>query len=185
MIGIIRYNAGNTGSVQRALTRLNIPSVIINTPDQLSSVDGVIFPGAGAAGAAMKQLRKDGWTEAIRSYTKPFLGLCLGMQLLFDYSEEDETDCLGIIKGTVKKLPKNLISPHMGWNKLNTGDYVYFVHNYTCKPTDASAITMTTQYGDCLCAGIQQNNFFGVQWHPEKSGDVGDVYLLSFYKLCK
>ncbi|MDP7454910.1 MAG: hypothetical protein QF809_05225, partial [Candidatus Peribacteraceae bacterium] len=101
MIGIIRYSAGNTGSVQRALTRLNIPSKIIGKPVELGSVSGVIFPGAGAAGAAMKQLKKVGWPKAIRSYKKPFLGLCLGMQLLFDFSEEDETLCLGIIKGNV------------------------------------------------------------------------------------
>ncbi|MDP7645792.1 MAG: imidazole glycerol phosphate synthase subunit HisH [Candidatus Peribacteraceae bacterium] len=185
MIGIIRYSAGNTGSVQRALTRLNIPSKIIGKPVELGSVSGVIFPGAGAAGAAMKQLKKVGWPKAIRSYKKPFLGLCLGMQLLFDFSEEDETLCLGIIKGNVIGLSESLTRPHMGWNKLSSGDYAYFVHSYVCDPYDPSVVTMTTTYGGDLCAGVQQDNFFGVQWHPEKSGDVGDRYLLSFYNLCK
>lgn len=184
-VGIIRYSAGNTGSVQRALTRLNIPSKIIEKPQELESVSGIIFPGAGAAGAAMKQLNKVGWSKAIRSCKKPFLGLCLGMQLLFDYSEENETWCLGIIKGNIVELPEGLVRPHMGWNQLSTGDFAYFVHNYFCDPYYSSVVTMTTAYGNELCAGVQKDNFFGVQWHPEKSGDAGDRYLLSFSKLCK
>ncbi|MBU0767243.1 imidazole glycerol phosphate synthase subunit HisH [Patescibacteria group bacterium] len=184
-IGILRYSAGNTGSVQRALTRLGIPSRIIEKPTELKDVDGIIFPGAGAAGTAMKCLRETGWAEAIQSYRKPFLGLCLGMQLLFDFSEEDSTQCLGIINGRVTELSDKLIKPHMGWNKLSTGDYAYFVHSYVCEPTDPSVITIKTAYGDDLCAGVQQDNFFGVQWHPEKSGYVGDQYLLSFYELCR
>lgn len=185
MIGILRYSAGNTGSVQRALTRLNIPSQIIEKPEEQESVSGIIFPGAGAAGAAMARLRETGWDDVIRSYTKPFLGLCLGMQLLFDFSEENDTRCLGILRGSVRMLPENLITPHMGWNRLSSGDYAYFVHSYVCNPDDVSVTTMTTVYGDEICAGVQQGNFFGVQWHPEKSGDVGDRYLLSFAQLCK
>ena len=184
-IGIISYSAGNTMSVQRTLTRLNIPSQIIGKPEELESVAGVIFPGAGAAGKAMIQLRDTGWVEAIKSYKKPFLGLCLGMQLLFDFSDEDDTECLGIIKGKVRELSAVLTKPHMGWNKLSTGDFAYFVHSYVCEPEDPSVITMTTLYGGDLCAGVRQGNFFGVQWHPEKSGEVGDRYLFSFYELCK
>ncbi|MDD5026185.1 MAG: imidazole glycerol phosphate synthase subunit HisH [Candidatus Peribacteraceae bacterium] len=185
MIGILRYNAGNTGSVQRALARLNIASKIIESPTDLESVSGMIFPGAGAAGSAMNRLTELGWTEAIQSYTKPFLGLCLGMQLLFESSEENDTECLGVIKGNVRELSDELTKPHMGWNKLSTGEYAYFVHSFVCEPTDASVFTMSTRYGTELCAGVQQRNFFGVQWHPEKSGDAGDRYLLSFSKLCK
>lgn len=195
MIGILRYNAGNVGSVQRALTRLNIPSQIIEKPTELEIVSGLIFPGAGAAGAAMKCLRATEWYNAIQSYRKPFLGLCLGMQLLFDYSEEDDTECLGIISGNVKELPDSVVKPHMGWNKFqpsprlrsagSTGDFAYFVHSYVCEPSDQGVTTMIVQYGEPLCAGVQEGNFFGVQWHPEKSGDAGDRYLLSFADLCK
>ncbi|MCK9324798.1 MAG: imidazole glycerol phosphate synthase subunit HisH [Bacteroidales bacterium] len=184
-IGILRYNAGNVGSVQRALARLQIPSQIIEKPAELESVSGIIFPGAGAAGSAMQRLSELGWTDSIRSCIKPFLGLCLGMQLLFDYSEENETECLGIIKGIVKELPNTLTKPHMGWNKLNTGEYAYFVHSFVCEPDDRSVVTMYTTYGQNVCAGVQKNNFFGLQWHPEKSGDAGDRYLLSFADLCK
>jgi len=133
----------------------------------------------------MARLSELGWTDAIRSYTKPFLGLCLGMQLLFEFSEENDTECLGIIKGNVRELPDNVTKPHMGWNKLSTGEYAYFVHSYACKPSNQITSTMTVQYGESICAGVQQDNFFGVQWHPEKSGDAGDRYLLSFASLCR
>ena len=190
-VGILSYNAGNTGSLQCALTRLNITSKIIEKPEELEKMTGIIFPGAGAAGTAMQCLRETGWVEAIQSCKKPFLGLCLGMQLLFEFSEEDATKCLGIFKGRVTELPDTLTKPHMGWNMLrqaqhdNPIGYAYFVHSFVCEPTDPSVTTMRTAYGDDLCAGVQQGNFFGVQWHPEKSGDVGDRYLLSFSELCK
>ena len=179
-IGILRYNAGNVGSVERALARLGIPSKVLTKPTELESVNGIIFPGAGAAGAAMKQLNRTGWAKSIQSYTKPFLGLCLGMQLLFDSSEEDDTKCLGIIGGNVTELPDTIVRPHMGWNRLSTGDFAYFVHNYVCKPMNQSVTSMTVEYGGALCAGVQQGNFFGVQWHPEKSGEAGDLRYLRF-----
>ena len=184
-IGIISSNASNVGSVRRALLRLGIPCRIIGDVAEISSVSGFILPGAGAAGSAMRSLRTTGWAEAIRCTEKPFLGLCLGMQLLFDFSEEDATECLGIISGSVRALPDNLTKPHMGWNHLSTGEYAYFVHSYVCEPNDSSVITMTTAYGGDLCAGVRKNNYFGVQWHPEKSGNVGDRYLLSSAALCK
>jgi len=185
MIGILRYSAGNVGSVQRALTRLSIPSRIVEEAGELKELSGLVVPGAGAAKAAMDCLRDRGLVEPLRTFDKPFLGLCLGMQLLFDRSDEGPTECLGVIKGKVQELPSTMTKPHMGWNRLSTGDYAYFVHNYACEPSDLSIVTMTTAYGSDLCAGVQQANFFGVQWHPEKSGDVGDRYLLSFSKLCK
>lgn len=185
LIGILQYSAGNTGSVQRALTRLGIASCIVEDPDALSAVDGLIFPGAGAAQSAMSDLQKKGLADPIRNFVKPFLGLCLGMQLLFDYSEEGDTDCLGIIRGKVRRLSEYVISPHMGWNLLDSGDYAYFVHSYSCVPDDPRLITMTAQYGTAICAGVRQQNYFGLQWHPEKSGKAGDEYLLSFTDLCK
>lgn len=184
-IGILRYGAGNAGSVQRALARLGIPSRIVETAQELQGLSGLIVPGAGAAKAAMDRLRERGLVEALRTFDRPFLGLCLGMQLLFEQSEEGPTECLGVIRGVVRALPDTMTKPHMGWNRLSTGDYAYFVHSYVCVPDDPDATSMTVQYGGQLCAGVQQGNFFGVQWHPEKSGDIGDRSLLSFAALCK
>ena len=184
MIGLLRYNAGNIGSVERALRRLGIAVRTVETAEEIASVGGLIFPGAGAAPSAMHDLRQRGLIDVLRNYRKPFLGLCLGMQLLFDNSEEGATPCLGIVKGRVTALPENVIRPHMGWNRLNTGDYAYFVHNFVCEPDDARIVTQTVRYGSTLCAGIRQGNFYGVQWHPEKSGAAGDALLRSFAALC-
>ena len=107
------------------------------------------------------------------------------MQLLFDFSEEGSTDCLGIVRGRVVRLPEGVMRPHMGWNQLSTGRYAYFVHSYVCVPDDEGIVTMRVWHGAAICAGIRQNNFFGVQWHPEKSGDTGDRFLHSFAMLCK
>jgi len=133
----------------------------------------------------MEELRQRSLVEVLRAYRKPFLGLCLGMQLLFDSSDEGPTDCLGIIRGRVLALPDTLTKPHMGWNRLSTGDYAYFVHSYSCEPADPAVITMTVRYGGTLCAGVRQRNFLGLQWHPEKSGAAGDRFLLSFASLCR
>lgn len=194
-IGILRYNAGNVGSVAKALARLAIPSRIVESKEEIGAVSGLIFPGAGAAPSAMKDLRERDLIGVLKSYEKPFLGLCLGMQLLFDFSEEGNTECLGIIKGKVCELPSTVIKPHMGWNMLQSpfasdekqrtsGRYAYFVHGFTCQPEDQRVITMRTLYGTDLCAGVRYRNFFGVQWHPEKSGRAGDDLLLSFTELC-
>lgn len=187
-IGILQYNAGNVGSVAKALTRLAIPSRVVEDREGIEAVSGLIFPGAGAAKSAMNELQERGLLEILREFQKPFLGLCLGMQLLFDHSNEGDTACLGIVRGNVRELPVNVIKPHMGWNMLRQHDtaigYAYFVHSYVCVPKDPSIITMTVPYGSDLCAGIRQGNFFGVQWHPEKSGAVGDRYLRSFAELC-
>jgi len=185
LIGILQSKTGNTGSVERALARLAIPARIVRTTEEIAAVDGLIFPGAGAAKTAMADLCERGLDAVIRSYSRPFLGICLGMQLLFDSSEEGDAECLGIIEGKVKELPPGVTKPHMGWNLLNTGEYVYFIHSYACVPVDSSVVTMTTSYGSTICAGVRRNNFFGLQWHPEKSGLTGDRYLLSFFSLCK
>ncbi|MFH0770203.1 MAG: imidazole glycerol phosphate synthase subunit HisH [Candidatus Peregrinibacteria bacterium] len=185
MIGILRPNTGNTGSVERALQRLGIPSCIVQTPQEISTTDGLIFPGAGAALAAMTDLRERGLDDVLRFYRKPFLGLCLGMQLLFDSSEEGPTVCLGVIKGNVVELPETIQKPHMGWNRLSNREYAYFVHSFICVPADPCVITMTVQHGMEIVAGVRKENFFGLQWHPEKSGETGDRFLLSFAELCK
>lgn len=185
LIGILQSKTGNTGSVERALARLGVPARMVRTADEILSVGGLVFPGAGAAGAAMADLRERGLVDVLRKYRRPFLGICLGMQLLFDSSEEGDTECLGIIAGNVRLLPPGVVKPHMGWNLLNTGDYAYFVHSYVCMPAEPRVITQTSQYGSAICAGVRRENFFGLQWHPEKSGAAGDRFLLSFATLCK
>jgi glutamine amidotransferase len=185
VIGILRYNAGNQASVARALGRLGIDARAVETSGEIAACDGLIFPGAGAAESAMRDLRARGLVDALREFRKPFLGLCLGMQLLFDFSEEGDVDCLGIVRGRVKRLPDGVMIPHIGWNRLDTGRYAYFAHSYFCVPDDPRVVTMTARHGVVFCAGIRQRNFFGVQWHPEKSGETGDRLLRSFATLCK
>lgn len=185
MLGILRTATGNATSVQRALMRLNIPSTFVDEPGQLSQVDALIFPGAGAAQAGMRDLRERNFVETLRDFRKPFLGLCLGMQLLFDFSEEGQTECLGIIPGSVRSLPSTVIKPHMGWNRLHTGEFVYFVHGFVCVPEDPRVTTMTVQYGEEFCAAVRLKNFFGLQWHPEKSGAPGDRFLCAFSRFAE
>ena len=205
-IGIVSTGIGNTGSVQRALIRLNLACCLVGNPEELSLVDGVILPGASAAGPAMDSLKAFGLADALQEYRKPFLGLCLGMQLLFEWSEEGDTECLGILKGSVQRLQSPIV-PHMGWNRIrernakietreefySISDFrfpisacAYFMHSYACYPTDPSIITQTATFcNQQICAAVQYRNFFGLQWHPEKSGTLGDQYLLSFASLCK
>lgn len=184
IIGILETASCNTGSIMRSLSRLGIRSTIVRTEEEIETIDGMIVPGAGAAKAAMDDLRRRNLINVLRSYKKPFLGLCLGMQLLFDQSEEGQTDCLRIIRGSVRELPDTVIKPHMGWNKLSTGEYAYFVHSFVCVPDDPCVITMTVRYGTDLCAGVRLQNFYGLQWHPEKSAAAGDAFLRSFGRLC-
>ncbi|MBU4270773.1 MAG: imidazole glycerol phosphate synthase subunit HisH [Planctomycetes bacterium] len=185
MIGILRYNAGNRESVIGALRRFGIPATTVETSGEIARVDGLIFPGAGAAGAAMDDLRTKRLVGPLREFRKPFLGLCLGMQLLLDFSEEGNTECLGIVPGMVKRLPDGVLRPHIGWNRLDTGEYAYFAHGYACFPADPRVVTMSVRHGATICAGLRQGYYFGLQWHPEKSGRTGDRFLQSFASLCK
>jgi glutamine amidotransferase len=185
MIGIVRYNAGNRVSVAKALGRLGIDARTVETREELARCDGLIFPGAGAAQSAMRDLDQRGIADALREFDKPFLGICLGMQLLFDFSEEGGADCLGIVRGRVKRLPEGATKPHMGWNRLDTGQYAYFAHSYFCVPDDPRVVATTVRHGLVFCAGLRQGNVFGVQWHPEKSGETGDRLLRSFAAVCR
>jgi imidazole glycerol-phosphate synthase subunit HisH len=185
MIGILRYNAGNRQSVARALRRLGIAAETVETAAEIARTQGLIFPGAGAAPSAMSDLRHRGLVEVLRNYRRPFLGLCLGMQLLMDFSEEGEVAGLGVVRGRVRRLPDGVTRPHIGWNRLDTGRFAYFVHSYYCAPADPAVTTMSVWHGAAICAGIRYRNFFGVQWHPEKSGVTGDRFLCGFAMLCK
>jgi glutamine amidotransferase len=192
-LAIVKYNAGNTASVVNSLRRLGVEPIVTDEAETLSCVDKVIFPGVGEASSAMRYLRERGLDAVIRSLRKPVLGICLGMQILCTRSEENQTDCLGIIPARVKKFPElGLKVPHVGWNAVNfndsflfsgmpSGSYLYFVHGYyveLCYET-----TATCSYGIELSAAFEKENFFGVQFHPERSGRVGELILDNFLKL--
>lgn len=194
MLAVINYNAGNIASVTNALTKLGVNFIVTDDPEKIKRADKIIFPGVGRAGSAMQELKKRKLDQLLPKIKVPFLGICLGMQLLFDYSEEDKTNCLKIIPGQVKKITNSVKIPHMGWNKVKiaqssllwknilTDNYFYFVHSFYCIPKDNIAIA-SVNYGGEFAAVVQKNNFYGVQFHPEKSGNVGLKLLRNFCNL--
>ena len=189
MIAIIDYGMGNLGSVQKALAFLGFESEITNDPSTVMAADGVVLPGVGAIGAAMEALTTRGLDKVVHEYIatgKPFLGICLGMQMLFDTSEEsfggEPVKGLSVLPGKVVKFPSDmgLKIPQIGWNDLSSrneilpsGEYVYFVHSYYCVPEREEDIAATTNYGIEYCCSVRRNNVFACQFHPEKSGEVG------------
>jgi imidazole glycerol-phosphate synthase subunit HisH len=198
-VAIIKYNAGNIRSVLFALERLGVPALVTDDHDAIRSASHVIFPGVGAANSAMPYLRERGLDQLMHSLTQPFLGICLGMQLMCAHSEEGDTECLGIFDIPVRKFPAldsntgdRVKIPHMGWNslyhlqsplmhELEENSYVYFVHSYYAA---LSADTIaTTYYGLPFSAALQKDNFFGVQFHAEKSAAVGEQILKNFLAL--
>ena len=192
MIAIVKYNAGNIRSVKNALDRIGVESVITNDPEILNNAEKVIFPGVGEAGTAMSYLRERGLDEVIISLMQPFLGICLGMQLMCSHSEEKDTTCLGIFKENVRKFPSNGIVPHMGWNDFTKADgplfegiaktdNMYFVHSYYAEVGEDTV--GVTDYLVPFTSALQKNNFYGVQFHPEKSADVGQKLLENFLKI--
>lgn len=193
-IAIIKYNAGNVQSVLYALKRLGFSAIITDNENELRNADKVIFPGVGNAGAAMQSLINKNLQHIIPTLTQPVLGICVGMQLLCNYSEESDTKCLGIIDTRVKKFTsKNEWKvPHMGWNNLYDYKsvllngvpekaYVYYVHSYYAEL--CSATVATTDYTLPYSAIIQKDNFYGIQFHTEKSAETGDRILLNFLNL--
>ena len=191
MIAIIDYGMGNLRSVQKALQFVGQDAVITSDLDEINKADKIVLPGVGAIGDAMETIRKKGFDKAIYK-GKPFLGICLGMQMVFDKSYEyGEHKGLGLIPGTIQLLPDNVKKPHIGWNNLNvkmraplfenTGEspYVYFVHSYYLE-TDAPVVSATTFYGKEIQVAVQKDNIFALQFHPEKSGDVGLQILKNF-----
>ena len=203
MIGIVDYNAGNITSVQRALNSLGIKNILSKNPEELKNCDKLIFPGVGDAAYAMVQLKETGFDKFLKEWTaagKPVLGICLGSQIIFDLSEEGNTPCLGLVKGTIKhfyNIDSSLKNtemkvPHMGWNNLTRyGDCpilkdvpenadFYFVHSYVICPEDKTVVKATAEYGIQVPAVIQQGNLFACQFHPEKSGKPGLKILENF-----
>jgi imidazole glycerol-phosphate synthase subunit HisH len=194
-VAIVKYNAGNIQSVKFALSRLGVEEPILtDNPDEIRSADKIIFPGQGEASTAMKSLREAGLIDVLKNLHQPFLGVCLGMQLMCAHSEENDTECIGIIPEKVvrfQNLPGMKV-PHMGWNNITDlkspifqgiedDSYIYFVHSYYV-PKCAQTIA-TCDYTLPFSAAIQKDNYFAVQAHPEKSADTGMKILENFLKL--
>ncbi len=195
MIAIIKYNAGNIKSVQNAITRLGYDSIITNDPDKIKAADKVVFPGVGEASSAMHFLQEKELDQLIVSLKQPVLGICLGLQLLCKYSEEGNTKCLGIFNTTAKRFPPKEKVPHIGWNnfsQINTSnllkdtcqeDDMYYVHSYyaeICEDTLA-----VCNYIQPFSAIMQKDNFYAMQFHPEKSAETGEKLLKNFLELKK
>ena len=189
IIAIIDYGAGNTQSVKYALKRLGCEGVLTSDKEVISSSDKVIFPGVGQASSAMKKLKSKGLDVLIPNLEQPVLGICLGMQLMCNFSEEGDTECLKIFNSKVKKFDNSLKVPQIGWNtifdlktslfnSISEKDYMYLVHSYFV-PVISETIS-TTKYGIDYSTAIKKNNFTGVQFHPEKSGGKGEVVLKNF-----
>ena len=193
-IAIIDYGASNLQSVANALTSLGKSFEIINDPEKLVNFDKVILPGVGAAGSAMEKLTESGFAEVLPKLKVPTLGVCLGLQLFGDFSEEGSIRCLSIVPGKVKKFQTELKVPHMGWNKVDlikespltmnipNNSFFYFVHSYYLEMKDKFIIGKTA-YDINFPAIIQKDNFYAVQFHPEKSGEWGLKLLSNFCDL--
>jgi glutamine amidotransferase len=203
MIAIIDYGMGNIHSVQKALQLFGAKTKVTNKSEEIQASDKTVLPGVGAFDDAMLELKKLGLNLALNEYIKkgkPFLGICLGMQLLFEESEEaSESKGLGILKGRVKRFKetKGLKVPHMGWNQITKSknecpllkdiadnSYVYFCHSYYPKPSNENSIAATTDYGIEFSSVVWQDNVYGVQFHPEKSQKTGLKILENFVNLC-
>jgi imidazole glycerol-phosphate synthase subunit HisH len=201
MIAIIDYGAGNIRSIEKALEHVGAVVQVTDDPTAVASAQAVVLPGVGSGGAAMVRMRQRGLDDAIRQATqqgKPFLGICLGMQLLADHHAEGEVDGLGLFRGEVRRIPHGPKIPHMGWNQvrpLHAGlpifasipedTYFYFAHSYYVEPQDQQGVAAVTDYGSPYCSVIVTERVWGTQFHPEKSGGVGLQLLKNFVKWVK
>ena len=185
-LAIVDVGCGNIGSVGIAFERFGLAPRVAADAEEIAGADKVILPGVGAAGFAMEQIRARGLEAPLRELTRPVLGICLGMQLLFEASEEADTACLGILEGRVRRLEpaRGRPVPHMGWSRvevedeaigLRSGDYVYFAHSFAC---DAGPATVARAgYGREIAAVVRKDNWLGAQFHPERSGEAGARFL--------
>ncbi len=194
-LAIIKYNAGNIQSVVCALERLGVPALVTDDPEKIGAADKVIFPGVGEASSAMRSLRQSRLDQLIPELKQPVLGICVGMQLLCAHSEENDTDCLGIVPVKVKKfrgLQPVIKVPQVGWNQIyglesdlfkdvDDNCYVYHVHSYYAE--DSRFTIAKCEYGLEYAAAVRKNNFYGVQFHTEKSAQTGDAIIKNFLNL--
>jgi imidazole glycerol-phosphate synthase subunit HisH len=199
MIVIIDYGAGNLRSVVNAVKKLGYQPQVTNRPADVLKGQAVVLPGVGAAGETMVNLKRSGMDAAVRqciATDRPFLGVCLGLQVLFDRTEEDNGyNCLGILSGQVKRLPEGQKIPHMGWNQVKQTithpifagipdmTHFYFVHSYYAVPSDLALTAGQTEYGVNFCSVIARGNLVATQFHPEKSGDPGLKIYSNFFKM--
>ncbi len=201
MIAIIDYDAGNLKSVEKALNHLGKETLVTREAQKILAADQAVLPGVGAFGEAMEHLRRFGLVDVIREFAgsgKPFLGICLGLQLFFESSEESPgVEGLGLLRGKIKKLPGDagLKIPHMGWNSLeimkgkrlfqgvDQGAYVYFVHSYYLEASDPAVVAAVTEYGTRIHAAVERDNLFACQFHPEKSSETGLRILKNFAEM--
>ena len=198
MIAIIDYGAGNIHSIEKALEQVGARVQVTDDPLVVEQAHAVVLPGVGSAGSAMARLTSRGLDEAIRTATqqgKPFLGICLGMQLLADHHAEGEVSGLQLFRGEVRRIPHGPKIPHMGWNQVQplledlpifadipTGSYFYFAHSYYVEPHDQRGVAAVTDYGTPYCSVIATDQVWGTQFHPEKSGAIGLQMLKNFVK---
>lgn len=197
MIAIVDYDTGNLRSVCNALERIGADYVLTDDADIIRKADKVLLPGVGEASSAMAKLRERGLREVITSLKQPVLGICIGMQLMCSHSEEGDTDCLGIFDTEVKRFNADrnagIKVPHMGWNEIHNlhsplleglkeGDFVYFVHSFA--PQLCSETIATSENGVTFAAALNKGNFYGTQFHPEKSGTIGEHIMRNFVEKC-
>ena len=194
-IAVIDHGAGNLVSMEQALVRAGAQPTRVAEECDLAPFDGVILPGVGATGSAMRTLRRAGLVGPLKGYSGPFLGVCVGMQLLFEYSEEDDTACLGLLDGHIGRLKASPL-PHMGWNDVDDctdpliasgGDTsFYFVHSFAPRPGDPAVVTGWTSHGaDRFASIVRSGNVAGVQFHPERSSHAGSAVLRRFVSSCR
>jgi glutamine amidotransferase len=201
MIAIIDYGAGNIRSIEKALEHVGAVVQVTDEPSVVTRAQAVVLPGVGSGGAAMARITQQGLDNAIRQSTqegKPFLGICLGMQLLADHHAEGEVDGLGLFAGEVRRIPHGPKIPHMGWNQVKPQQsalaifegiqpdaYFYFAHSYYVEPQDQHGVAAVTDYGSPFCSVIVTECVWGTQFHPEKSGSVGLQLLKNFVRWVK
>ena len=201
MIALVDYGAGNIHSIEKALEHVGATVQVTNDPATVAKAEAVVLPGVGSAGSAMAQITQHGLDDAIREATrqgKPFLGICLGMQLLAEHHAEGEVNGLGLFPGEVRRIPHGPKIPHMGWNQVEplqenlpifadipASTYFYFAHSYYVEPQNSQGVAAVTEYGSPYCSVIATEQVWGTQFHPEKSGKLGLQLLHNFVKWVK
>ena len=193
---VIDHGAGNLVSMVQSLKGAGAEPVVIEAPDQAVAAAGMVLPGVGATGAAMARLEDQGLIDLVKEWEGPLLGVCVGLQLFFEYSNEDDTECLGLMAGSVERLAHARL-PHMGWNDLQVkkqdtllagikpDETFYFVHSYAPVPTNPESVVATSEYGGPVTAIVRSKNRVGVQFHPERSGPAGQRLMANFVDSCR
>ena len=195
-VAVVDHGAGNLVSIAQGLERAGASVSVIDSPDGFAGVDGVVLPGVGTTGAAMDRLTAAGLVEPLREWSGPLLGICVGLQLFFEHSEEDGTDALGLMPGRVKRLDQAPLLPHIGWNDVSfepdplfagvpNDTTFYFVHSFAVDPDDRAVVIAETVYGAQFVAAARSGSRVGVQFHPERSGTAGLRMLANFVAACR